>query len=64
LNFVASESPSNPATKESDIPTGISISHSYDAALLGEVRRPMLPTTTRKQSLAAWIVDETTHSVG
>lgn len=41
-----------------------------DAALLGEVRRQVLPAMTRKQSLAAWIVDDTgfpkkgTHSVG
>ncbi|MGZ4813514.1 MAG: IS701 family transposase [Terriglobales bacterium] len=41
-----------------------------DAALLAEVRRQVLPAMTRKQSLAAWIVDDTgfpkkgTHSVG
>jgi SRSO17 transposase len=41
-----------------------------DAALLGEVRRQVLPAMTRQQSLAAWIVDDTgfpkkgTHSVG
>jgi SRSO17 transposase len=41
-----------------------------DAALLGEVRRQVLSAMTRKQPLAAWIVDDTgfpkkgTHSVG
>src|SRR6266705_5816619 len=41
-----------------------------DAALLSEVCRQVLPAMTGKQSLAAWIVDDTgfpkkgTHSVG
>jgi SRSO17 transposase len=41
-----------------------------DAALLGEVRRQVLPAMTRRQPLAAWIVDDTgfpkkgPHSVG
>lgn len=41
-----------------------------DAALLGAVRRQVLPAMTRKHRLAAWIVDDTgfpkkgTHSVG
>jgi SRSO17 transposase len=41
-----------------------------DVALLGEVRRQVLPAMTRQHSLAAWIVDDTgfpkkgTHSVG
>ena len=41
-----------------------------DAAVLGQVRRKVLPALTRKHALAAWIVDDTgfpkkgTHSVG
>src|SRR5271169_524338 len=41
-----------------------------DAALLQEVRRQVLPAMTRRQGLAAWIVDDTgfpkkgSHSVG
>ena len=41
-----------------------------DAALLGEIRRQVLPALTRKHPLGAWIVDDTgfpkkgTHSVG
>src|SRR5450759_2670794 len=41
-----------------------------DKALLGEVRRQVLPAMTRQHPLAAWIVDDTgfpkkgTHSVG
>jgi SRSO17 transposase len=41
-----------------------------DAAVLGEIRRQVLPAMTRKHPLGAWIVDDTgfpkkgTHSVG
>ena len=41
-----------------------------DAALLGEIRRQVLPAMTRRHPLGAWIVDDTgfpkkgTHSVG
>ena len=41
-----------------------------DAALLREIRRQVLPAMTRRQGLAAWIVDDTgfpkkgSHSVG